>query len=97
MAERIGAQRALEWGLADEVVPDGGAVAKAMELAERIASLPPVQVRMCKKDVEVAAKALNHAVSFMDGDQFALSQTSEDYREGVNAFLEKRPPNYTGR
>lgn len=97
MAEKVGAERAKEWGLADEVVPDGGTLDKAMEMAERIASLPPVQVRMCKKDVEVAAKALNHAVSFMDADQFALSQTGEDYEEGVQSFLEKRPPRYTGR
>jgi enoyl-CoA hydratase/carnithine racemase len=97
MAERVEAARAREWGLADEVAPKGGAVEMAMEMAERIAGLPPVQVRMCKKDVDVAAKALNHAVSFMDVDQFVLSQTSEDYEEGVNSFLEKRPPVYKGR
>ncbi|WP_416897350.1 MAG: enoyl-CoA hydratase/isomerase family protein [Minwuia sp.] len=97
MAERVGAEQAKEWGLADELTPKGGAFDKAMVMAERIASLPPVQVRMLKKDVDVAAKALNHAVSFMDADQFVLSQTSEDYREGVESFLEKRPPNYTGR
>lgn len=96
MAERVGAERALEWGLADETTPKGGALAEAMRMAERIASLPPVQVRMCKRDVDVAAKALNHAVSFMDLDQYALSQTSNDYKEGVASFLEKRPPNWTG-
>lgn len=96
MAEKITAERALDWGLADEVTPKGGAFTKAMEMAERIASLPPVQVRMCKRDVDVAAKALNHAVSFMDLDQYALAQTSEDYQEGIASFLERRPPNWTG-
>ena len=71
-------------------------ITEAMKMAERIASLPPVQVRMCKRDVDVAAKALNHAVSFMDLDQYALSQSSNDYQEGVASFLEKRPPNWTG-
>ncbi|WP_417515034.1 enoyl-CoA hydratase/isomerase family protein [Minwuia sp.] len=97
MAEKVDAALAKEWGLADEIAPKGGAVAKAMELAERIAAMPPVQVRMCKKDVDMAAKALNHATSFMDTDQFLLSQTSEDYREGVQSFLEKRPAVYKGR
>lgn len=97
MAERIDAVRALAWGLVDEVAPRGGTLARALGMAERIASLPPVQVRMCKQGVEVAAKALNHAVSFMDGDQYALAQSSEDFREGVKSFLEKRPPRYTGR
>jgi len=96
MAEKVSAERALDWGLADEVTPKGGAFDKAMEMAERIASLPPVQVRMCKRDVDVAAKALNHAVSFMDLDQYALAQTSDDYQEGIASFLEKRAPNWTG-
>lgn len=97
MAERIGAERALQWGLTDEVAPKGDALAVALKMAQRVAELPPVQVRMCKQGVDVAAKALNHAVSFMDGDQFALSQHSEDYAEGLASFLEKRPPRYTGR
>ncbi len=97
MAEKIDAARALEWGFADEVVPDGRAFDKAMEMAERVAALPPVQVRMCKQDVNAAAHALNHAVSHMDIDQFMLAQSSEDYAEGVQSFLEKRPPRYTGR
>jgi enoyl-CoA hydratase len=54
-------------------------------------------VRMCKEGVNAASAALHHAVSFMDRDQYALAAQSEDYREGVRAFLEKRKPRYTGR
>lgn len=97
MAERLPAARALDWGIADEVTPPGGAFDKAMAMAERVAELPPVQVRMCKKDVTMAATALNQAVSFMDLDQYALAMTSADYSEGIRSFLEKRPPKYTGR
>ncbi len=97
MAERLEAERAREWGLVDEVAPAGGAFAAAMAMAERVAALPPVQVRMCKEGVNAAAHALDHAVSVMDRDQYSLAQGSEDYREGVRAFLEKRPPRYTGR
>jgi enoyl-CoA hydratase/carnithine racemase len=97
MAEKISAQTALEWGLADELTETGGALSKALELAEKVATLPPVQVRMCKQAISMAANALNHAVSFMDMDQFALAQSSEDCREGIMSFLEKRPPVYKGK
>jgi enoyl-CoA hydratase len=97
LAERLGAERCEQWGLADEVCAKGGAVERAMELARRIAELPPVQVRMCKQGCDTAAKALNAAVSAMDRDQFLLASTSEDYREGVVSFFEQRPPRYTGR
>jgi enoyl-CoA hydratase len=96
MAERVDARRALDWGLVDEVTADGGALAKALELADHIASLPPVQVRMCKEAVNAAANALNQASSVMDRDVFLLAQSSEDYQEGVRAFLERRKPKYTG-
>jgi enoyl-CoA hydratase/carnithine racemase len=52
---------------------------------------------MVKQGIDAAAKALNHAVSVMDADQFALAQSSEDFAEGVRSFLEKRKPKYTGR
>lgn len=97
MAEKVGARQALDWGIADEVVADGTTMDKAMEMAERIAALPPVQVRMCKQGINAAANALNHTASYMDGDQFALSQSSEDCEEGVRSFLERRPPEYKGR
>jgi len=97
MAEKIEAQKALHWGLADEVTEAGGALSKALEMAERVAAMPPVQVRMCKQAISVTANALNHAVSFMDMDQFALTQGSEDCQEGIMSFLEKRPPKYKGR
>lgn len=96
LAERIGAARAVEWGLADEAVADGQAFARAMAFAERAAEMPPVQLRMCKEAVNAAAAALNHATSAMDRDVFLLAQSSADFREGVKSFLERRKPNYTG-
>jgi enoyl-CoA hydratase len=97
LGERVEAQEALAWGLADEVAADGAAVARARDLAERIAKLPPNAVRMSKQAVNAAANALHHATTFMDLDQYALAATSEDYREAIIAFLEKREPKFTGR
>lgn len=96
LAEKIGAARALEWGLVDEIAPSGSTLQAALALAERAASMPPVQLRMIKQSINASAFALDRAISHADFDQFALAAASGDFAEGVQSFLEKRPPNYSG-
>ncbi len=96
LAEKIDANTALNWGLVDEVVPDGSAYEAALKMAGRAAQMPPVGVRMCIEGINAAAFALAKAVSTMDRDQYLLAQTGDDFQEGVNSFLEKRPPKFTG-
>ncbi|MGX1196785.1 enoyl-CoA hydratase [Parvibaculum sp. MBR-TMA-1.3b-4.2] len=95
--EKVSAEQALDWGLADDLADDGEAFSMARKWAEKAAALPPVAVRMAKRGITAAATALNAATTFMDADQFALASTSEDHREAVSAFLEKRSPKFTGR
>jgi enoyl-CoA hydratase/carnithine racemase len=97
LAEKLNAARALDWGLADEAVPDGKTVETALEIARRAASLPPNGVRLCKMAINAYANALNETASHADMDQFALTQTSEDCAEGVQSFIEKRDPVFTGK
>jgi enoyl-CoA hydratase len=93
----VEAEEAFSWGLADESAPDGETLARAKDWATRLALLPPNAVRMTKQSVNAAANALHHATTFMDLDQYALATTSEDYKEAIKAFLEKRAPKFTGR
>ena len=94
--EAIDAGRSLDWGLADEAVPAGEALAAARRWAGKVAALPPAAVRMTKESVNAAAMPLALATSFMDRDQYLLATASEDFREGVRAFREKRPGRFTG-
>ena len=96
LAERLPAVRALDWGLIDETAPSGGALQAALALAERAASLPPVQLRMIKQAVDASVFALDRTASHADFDQFALAAGSGDFAEGTQSFLERRPPRYTG-
>jgi enoyl-CoA hydratase len=95
--ERVPAPQALEWGLVDEVSDDGGALAAARAWADKVAALPPIAVRMAKRAITQIATAGNLAASYMDADQFALASTSEDQREAIAAFFEKRPGKFKGK
>jgi enoyl-CoA hydratase/carnithine racemase len=95
--DRISSAEARAWGLVEEVVADGQALPAAMAFAERIAALPPVSVAMTKVTVNRLSGALNDLAAHMDADQFALATSSEDHKEAVAAFLERRQPRFRGR
>lgn len=96
LAEKLPATEAAQWGLVDRLAAPGQALAKALEWAERCASLPPVQIRMLKQQVNAVATALDRAASHADYEQFMLAASSGDFREGMRAFTENRPPRYRG-
>jgi len=94
---RIGAEEAREIGLVNRVVGHGEALNAARELAAEISSHAPLAVRHAKS---AANRALD--VDLVSGleyeaDQFALLFATEDASEGMNAFGEKRKPEFEGR
>ena len=96
LAEPVDMVTAERWGLIDHVTPEQGALDKARELAQKVAAMPPIPVRMAKRAITNSAAALDNASSFMDADQFLLTQGTEDAVEGASAFFDKRAPEFKG-
>jgi enoyl-CoA hydratase/carnithine racemase len=94
--EAADAQRCLAWGFADEVAPAGQALVAARRWADKAAALPPLPVRMTKEAVNAIAAATALASIYMDRDQYLLMSRTEDNREGIAAFREKRPAKFKG-
>lgn len=78
LGEKMSADTALEWGVADFVVADGAACAHAQDLAARIGKMPELAVRMSKQSINAYANALNHLGSHMDVDQAMLCGQTRD-------------------
>lgn len=96
LGEACPARTALDWGLVDQVTEEGGALEAAMELAQRYAKVPPIALRMTKQAINVASMPLGYATSYMDRDQFAYASTTNDQTEAIQAFLQKRDPEFKG-
>lgn len=92
----IDAQKALDWGLVEEVVGTGTAVQHALSLAEEIAQGAPLTNAYTKQMLARLPLPLPEFLA-AERDTQAILYTSEDFAEGFAAFFDKRPPEFIGK
>lgn len=95
--ERISAEVALKYGVINKIVAPELLMEECMKFANRLAKQPPLSLRLIKDSVNKAVDS-----SLLEGMQyerknFYLLFSTQDQKEGMNAFIEKRKPDYKGK
>jgi 2-(1,2-epoxy-1,2-dihydrophenyl)acetyl-CoA isomerase len=94
---KIGADEALAWGLVSEVVPADDVLVRTQERAAAFAALPTKAIAMTKRLFERAASSRLEDQLELEAQLQVAATRSDDFAEGVAAFLEKREPRFSGR
>lgn len=93
----LAAQRGYELGLINRLVEPGRALESALELASRVCAAAPLAVWASRRIVLAAAYESDEILIEMTNKEFSKILQSQDTKEGLNAFIEKRAPNWIGR
>jgi enoyl-CoA hydratase/carnithine racemase len=94
--ELLSAERASQLGLVSELVTEGSALARAIVLAQATATMPPKALRAIKRVLALGADQSLDLALALENREFLLLFDTQDKTEGMRAFLDKRPPRYTG-
>jgi enoyl-CoA hydratase len=95
--KRVDAKTAERIGLVNAVVPPEELMAKVKELALELAAKPPVAVRLNKTLINNSTETYPDVGMIQEAQAFGLATSTEDFTEGVTAFLEKRKPQFKGK
>lgn len=93
----FGATEALAMGVVSEVAPAGQALARAIETATEIAAQPPIAVMQIKEIVNAGLNAPLDTALMLERKALLLQFATQDQKEGMRAFLEKRKPKFEGK
>jgi enoyl-CoA hydratase/carnithine racemase len=91
------AQQAMDWGMVNAVHPPEALMPRVLELAGRIASNAPISVRQAKKAIHQGLQVDLANGLILEVQAYERMISTEDRREGIRAFNEKRKPVFTGR
>lgn len=97
LGDKLPAETAKEWGMIWDVVEDTELKTNVTELAERLAKQPTFGLSLIKKAIHQSSNNTFDEQVLLERDLQRIAGRSEDYREGVQAFMNKREPNFKGR
>jgi 2-oxoglutaroyl-CoA hydrolase len=95
-SRRISGQQAYEWGVATECVPDTDLEAATDRLVDELRTFSPLAQRTAKKLLNDTEDATLTVSIELEGHSYSRLRSSDDFREGVEAFHGKRSPNFKG-
>ncbi len=95
--KRLTAADALEWGLVSEVVPAAELDDAVARMVAELSALSPVALAMAKRVLNQVYDSPLHVGLELEGLAYGVLKSTDDFREGVESFVEKRPPTFHGR
>jgi len=96
LGERIHGEEAVRIGLANRVIPDDGFLAAARDFARAVAHKAPLSMQLAKRQLNFAAESTLDAAMVAELEGMMFVATTKDWQEGVDAFAEKRAPQFRG-
>ena len=90
----LNAEKALEWGLISQIVPQEKLLDTAMELAKKIVNNPPEAIRRAKRLLRLSQNINLNTALEMAASQQSLLQMTNDHKEAIQALIERRKPEY---
>lgn len=93
----INAEEALKYKLINTIVPVEVYMKEATKLASEIASMPPIAIQMAKEAINKSFEVSLEEGLYLERKNYNTLYSSEDQKEGMNAFIEKRKPNFKGQ
>ncbi len=97
LGELLNGRQAADWGLVQRAVPQEEVLPAAMELAARLAAQPPVALSLVKDALLATAAPHRESAALLEILSASVNHFTEDKKEGLAAFRERRPPHFLGR
>lgn len=97
LSEKVSAEEALRIGMVTKVSAPEDLYADTMALANKLAAAPPITLQLMKQNMNAAVSASLSEQLDQEATNMVLSSLTEDHREAIKAFIEKREPVFTGK